>query len=128
MDEKELVKIFKALGEPTRFRIVKLLSILPMCVCEIGEVLSILQPRVSQHLKILREAGLVKEKREGYWVIYHLDNEKFTALSNTFESYLKLDLEETPGFEEESLRLDKMAKEGSLRHARNRGAQENSQS
>lgn len=121
MNEKELVKIFKALGEPTRFRIVKLLSIQPMCVCEIGEVLSILQPRVSQHLKILREAGLVQEKREGYWIIYHLDNEKFTALSNTFESYLKQDLEEIPGFEEESLRLDKMAKEGSLRHARNRG-------
>lgn len=73
MKYKQICKAFKALGEPTRLKIIKMLAIQGMCVCELSEVLGMLQPRVSQHLKILKEAELVEETKEGYWVYYSLN-------------------------------------------------------
>jgi ArsR family transcriptional regulator len=59
-----IANLFKAMGEPTRLKIFKLLSIQEMCVCELVEVLDISQPRVSQHLKVLKNAGVVKERKD----------------------------------------------------------------
>jgi ArsR family transcriptional regulator len=56
---------FKALGEPTRLRIIKLLSEKELCVCELEHIMRISQPRISQHLKVLKQTGLVCERREG---------------------------------------------------------------
>ncbi|MCF8011909.1 MAG: metalloregulator ArsR/SmtB family transcription factor [Clostridiales bacterium] len=61
---ESIVKISKALGESTRLKILKLLSVRSMYVCELESVLQINQPRVSQHLRIIKEAGLVKERKE----------------------------------------------------------------
>lgn len=58
---ERMATTFKALGEPTRLKIVKLLSVQELCVCELEAVLNISQPRVSQHLKVLRVAGIVRE-------------------------------------------------------------------
>ena len=61
---EDFVKLCKALGEPTRLKILRLLAIRPMYVCELNVVLDMSQPRISQHLRVLKEAGLLGETRE----------------------------------------------------------------
>lgn len=103
--EKELSKVYKALGEPTRLRIIKMLSVQGMCVCELSETLNMLQPRVSQHLKVLKEAGLLQEQKEGYWVCYSLNREIIDQLWSDFQLFLAADLRELNGYKEEYIRL-----------------------
>ena len=73
---KSFIKIMKALSDPNRVKIVKLLQHKSgMCVCELKSLLQIAQPTVSKHLKILEEAGLVEYRKEGLWVNYSLVNQ-----------------------------------------------------
>ncbi len=65
-------RIFKALGDETRLQILGLLRLRELCVCELAAVLPVSQPAVSQHLRRLREAGLVRERRRSYWTYYAL--------------------------------------------------------
>ncbi len=69
---KEFIRVMKALSDPNRVKIVKMLQHRVMCVCEIKEALGLAQPTVSRHLKVLETAGLVGYKKEGLWVNYHL--------------------------------------------------------
>jgi ArsR family transcriptional regulator len=69
---KEFIKVMKALSDPNRVRLLKLLQKRKMCVCEIRAALGIAQPTVSKHLKILEDAGLVSREKEGLWVNYSL--------------------------------------------------------
>ena len=69
---KQAVKVFKALGDPTRLRIVKLLENGELCVCQLIAVLNMGQSRISRHLSILKEAGLIQDNRKGKWVHYRL--------------------------------------------------------
>lgn len=69
---KAFVKVMKALSDPNRVKIVKLLQQKVMCVCELQRALEISQPSVSKHLKILEEAGLVDYQKDGLWVNYYL--------------------------------------------------------
>ena len=71
---KDFIKVMKALSEPNRVKIVKMLQHKLMCVCEMQAALGITQPSVSKHLKILEDAGLVGSKKEGLWVNYSLTN------------------------------------------------------
>jgi ArsR family transcriptional regulator len=66
------VEIFKAVADPCRLRILKLLKEGELCVCEIMTALKKPQSSTSHHLSILREAGLVKERRDGKWSYYRL--------------------------------------------------------
>lgn len=66
------VEIFKAASDPCRLRILKLLKEGELCVCEIMTALKKPQSSTSHHLSILREAGLVKERRDGKWSYYRL--------------------------------------------------------
>ena len=65
-------KIFKALGEKNRLRIINMLMARPMCVCEITDVLNLSQSTVSGHLKILKETDIIEDTKEGLWVEYSL--------------------------------------------------------
>lgn len=67
-----LHRLFKALAEPTRLRILNLLLIQPFCVCELESILGLPQPLLSRHLAYLRSAGLVVDKRQGMRVQYSL--------------------------------------------------------
>ena len=69
---KKFILVMKALSDPNRVRVVKLLQMGELCVCEIKEVLGLAQSTVSKHLKILEDAGLVEKKRQGTWMIYSL--------------------------------------------------------
>lgn len=72
-DEKRLVKLFKALGHPIRFEILKYLVTHPECITgDIVDVLPIAQATVSQHLKVLREAGWIVAAPDGPATCYHL--------------------------------------------------------
>ena len=70
---KETIKTFKALSDPNRIRIIKLLEIQPLCVCEITSILGLATSTVSKHLSILKDAGFIFEQKEGKWVNYHLN-------------------------------------------------------
>lgn len=70
-------KFLKALGEPTRLKIINLLAEKEMCVCELMEVLEMNQPRISQHLKVLKEAGVVQERKQAQWSHYSLCCDEF---------------------------------------------------
>jgi ArsR family transcriptional regulator len=69
---KSFIKVMKALSDPTRIKIVKMLQHKTMCVCEMREALQVSQPTVSKNLKILEDAGLVDFNKDGLWVDYHL--------------------------------------------------------
>jgi len=66
------VEVFKAAADPCRLRILKLLKEGELCVCEIMTTLKKPQSSTSHHLSILREAGLIKERRDGKWSYYRL--------------------------------------------------------
>jgi ArsR family transcriptional regulator len=68
----QFIKIMKALSDPNRLKIVKMLQQRALCVCEIQSALGISQPNVSSHLRILQNAGLVEFHKDGLWVNYYL--------------------------------------------------------
>jgi ArsR family transcriptional regulator len=69
---KECIKVMKALADPGRVKIIKLLQRRVLCVCELREALGLAQSTVSKHLKTLEEAGLVRYSKDGTWVNYEL--------------------------------------------------------
>jgi ArsR family transcriptional regulator len=77
-------RIFKALADATRLRILKLLEVREMCVCEVMIALGLTQPTTSHHLGILENAGLIKGRKEGKWVFYSIANQKM--VEKIFES------------------------------------------
>jgi len=79
------VKVFKALGDPTRLRILKMLAKCEKCVCEIIPNTGKCQPTISAHLKILHEAGLLKSRKEGLSVYYRLADESVKELIKSAE-------------------------------------------
>ena len=72
---KKIANIFKALSDDTRLRVIKLLQERELCVCELMQVLEMSQPRISRHLSVLKNAGLVEDRREGKWIHYSLRKE-----------------------------------------------------
>ena len=66
------IKVMKALSDPNRLKIIKMLQRKLMCVCEMQEALQVAQPTVSKHLRLLEDAGLANSQKDGIWVNYHL--------------------------------------------------------
>ena len=116
MDEKKIYKVFKALGEPSRLKIIKLLSKQSMCVCELGEVLDMLQPRVSQHLRTLKEVDLVYEERQGFWTYYKLDFDEMQKVLQEFDKFLNADLIDIDGYEDIHHRLENLPPKEEIRN------------
>jgi ArsR family transcriptional regulator len=69
---RTFIKVMKALSEPNRVKMIKLLQHKVMCVCEIQAALGLAQSTASKHLKILEEAGLITYFKDGLWVNYSL--------------------------------------------------------
>ena len=80
---KTFLRVMKALSDPNRVRVVKLLQLGELCVCEIQEVLGLAQSTVSKHMKILEDAGLVDRKRQGTWMIYSLADGRESVFAKT---------------------------------------------
>jgi len=71
----DIVTIFKALSDETRLRVLKLLGRGELCVCEMSAALDLEQPRLSFHLRILKEAGIILDRRQERWIVYRLNEE-----------------------------------------------------
>lgn len=72
LDLRSMSRLFKALGDETRLRIVALLTHGELCVCHLEAALAIAQPTTSRHLAVLRHAGVVEQRRHGRWAYYRL--------------------------------------------------------
>ena len=86
---KHFLKTMKALSDPNRVKIIKILEQKEMCVCEIQAALGLAQPTISKHLKILEDAGLVQSTKEGMWVNYRLVNSVSATLTNDTSVYAR---------------------------------------
>nr|WP_128894116.1 metalloregulator ArsR/SmtB family transcription factor [Longirhabdus pacifica] len=73
MEMENAASILKLLGDQTRLTMVKMLESHDYCVCEFVAVFHASQPAISQHLRKLKDAGIVKETRKGQWMIYALN-------------------------------------------------------
>ncbi|MCK8603776.1 ArsR/SmtB family transcription factor [Desulfoferrobacter suflitae] len=102
---KEFVKVTKALSEPNRVKILKLLQRRSMYVFEIQEILSIAQATVSSHLKLLTDAGLVVYQKDGLWVSYRLADGSSSPYAASILGHLKHWLENSPDVLELAARL-----------------------
>ena len=69
----KLIKIFKALSDINRIRIIKMLDVRPLCVCEITHILELAPSTVSQHLSVLKKAGFIFDHQENKYVNYYLN-------------------------------------------------------
>lgn len=86
---KKYARVMKALSDPNRVRVIKLLEGGPLCVCEIQDVLGLAQPTVSSHMKILEDAGLLVKKRQGTWIIYSHADGSDSVYAGTMLTILK---------------------------------------
>ena len=77
---QDLAALFKALGDPTRVRILAALALRELCVCDLCAILDMSQSAVSHQLRLLRTARLVRFRRDGKNVFYSLDDEHVLAL------------------------------------------------
>lgn len=84
----EKIKIFKALSDTNRLRILKALQTKVLCVCELKELLHLANSTVSQHLKILKESGFIIEEKEGKWVNYKINPQPSDSRISTILSAL----------------------------------------
>ena len=85
----DAARLFHALSDPTRVEILELLRNGERCVCELTDVLDASQSRLSFHLKALREAGLVTDRKEGRWVYYTLVPDALTGLADALTALTK---------------------------------------
>ncbi|MCP4671038.1 MAG: winged helix-turn-helix transcriptional regulator [Desulfobacula sp.] len=86
---KAFIRVMKALSDPNRVKMMKMLQARPLCVCEIKEVLGIAQSTASKHLKILEDAELVRNFKDGLWVNYSLSNGSGSPYSASMIGNLK---------------------------------------
>jgi ArsR family transcriptional regulator len=94
---KIFIKVMKALSDPNRVKMVKLLQHKEMCVCEIQKALGLAQSTASKHLKILEEAGLITFYKDGLWVNYSLADGSDSPYAANLLGSLKHWLDEDPG-------------------------------
>ena len=97
IDEKAYSKYFKAFSDPSRLRILGLLSGGEMTVTDIVEAMSLSQPTVSRHLAILREAEAVIDRRDGQRVFYSLNRDTVESCCAGFCDCLMIPVKKNPG-------------------------------
>ena len=79
MAMRDFVKLFKALSDETRIRILKVLLGRECCVCEVMQALDISQSRASRNLGILEDAGFINSNRDGLWIVYSIDEQRMNS-------------------------------------------------
>lgn len=94
---RTFIRVMKALSDPNRVKMVKLLQHKEMCVCEIQKALGLAQSTASKHLKILEEAGLITFYKDGLWVNYSLADGSDSPYAASLLGSLKHWLDEDPG-------------------------------
>jgi ArsR family transcriptional regulator len=85
----DLVKLFAALADPTRLRLLNLMNGREVCVCYFVEILKQGQPKISRHLAYLRRADIVEARREGKWMHYHIERPHDIRAASILDATLK---------------------------------------
>jgi len=111
MPMKDVVKTFKALADPTRVRIMFLLDRRELCVCELMSILEMEQSRVSHHMRVLREAGLAEDVRDGRWIIYRIPEASRGLVESLFAGALRERVEGSGEAAADALKLEACVKE-----------------
>lgn len=86
---KDFIRIMKALSDPNRVRVLKLLQKGELCVCNIQDCLQLAQSTVSRHMKVLEDAGLVEHRRQGSWIMYRLIDKCQSSYGTTMLSHIE---------------------------------------
>ncbi|WNB91545.1 metalloregulator ArsR/SmtB family transcription factor [Bacillus sp. NEB1478] len=86
MELDQLTDCYKAMADKTRLNILALLRHEELCVCELVEILQMTQPSISQHLRKLKQAKLVKERRSSQWIFYSIDGEIYPFIKANLEA------------------------------------------
>jgi ArsR family transcriptional regulator len=92
---KKALKILKALADPTRLRIVAILLRSEVCVCELVSSLKMEQSRISHQLRILRDADIVEDRRDGKWIVYAIPERSRPTIELLLNTFLKESLAES---------------------------------
>ena len=108
---KQFIRVMKALSDPNRVRIIKILGSKELCVCELRELIGLAQSTVSKHLKVLEEAGLVDYRKEGSWFIYRLSEGEESEYARVMLENLKGWLDEEPQLQKMITRLSQVDRE-----------------
>ena len=108
---KDILKIFKALSDPTRLRIVLLLRQRELCVCELMFILNMEQSRVSRHMRVLRDGGIAESVRDGRWIIYRVPEEMKDLLDGLFSGPLRERIELSREASEDGRKLESCIQE-----------------
>jgi len=93
---QEEVLVLKTLADPTRLKLLKLILVRELCVCELQPLLGISQPAVSQHIAKLKTAGLVTERKAGMWTYYGGDRQRLQEAMGAIMNLLEADPAEIP--------------------------------
>ena len=83
---KEFVKIFKALGDENRLKILNIIGSQEVCACKLLEFLDIGQPTLSHHMKILCDSGVVTARKDGKWTHYKINWDILLNISDYFKN------------------------------------------
>lgn len=103
---EQSARVLKALGEPTRLKIIRFLSERELCICELVAILDMSQPRVSQHVKVLKHAGLVKERRFRQNSYISLNPAELHGnMIASFQTFMQTDIGEIPDLKDEDMRF-----------------------
>ena len=108
---KSFIKVMKALSDPSRVKILKMLQRRRMCVCEIQEGLGVAQSTASNHLRVLEEAGLTTYRKDGLWVNYTLAEASDNGYARAMLAHLNDWLEDEPDVRDLINRLPEIRRE-----------------
>lgn len=89
MENKEAVKIFKALGDENRLRILDIIGSSRICACKLLEYLNIGQPTLSHHMKILCESKIVDGTKDGKWIYYKINEDVYNDAAKFLQKITK---------------------------------------
>ncbi len=103
--KRDYVNIFKALSDPNRIRIVKMLAERELCMCEIRSVLDLSNSTVSKHLTILRDAGLVLDSKDGKWVNFRLNDKSDYPFVRSFIGLIKKSFDDDDEIQKDTVKL-----------------------
>jgi ArsR family transcriptional regulator len=109
---RDFVKLFKALSDETRIRILKVLLQRECCVCEVMQALDISQSRASRNLGILEDAGFIKSKRDGLWIVYSIDEQKTNSYPTRLIELLRGSLVNEEVIQQDRERLSRATRVG----------------
>jgi ArsR family transcriptional regulator len=103
--KRDYVNVFKALSDPNRIRIVKMLAERELCMCEIREVLDLSNSTVSKHLTILRDADLLLDTKDGKWVNFRLNDKSKHIFIRSLIGLIKKSFGDDEAIKEDATKL-----------------------